>query len=173
MTPDPQNRIQTILGAFTGLLSGYSQRRCRDKIKNMDFQVSLGHGRRAAAETFIFLFSRLPPRVRDVLGIYYYLFIYLYYVLVDVYQEVPVGLVRVGVYYLIYLFNYLYYIIIYIYIYGALCYNLVRENFYKYVRRGWKCYPQMRGGTARKSRKMPHRRILTASPPKTAKKSRI
>lgn len=60
MTPDPQNRIQTILGTFTGLLSGCSWCRCRDKIKNMDFQVNFGCGGRAAAETFIFLFSRFP-----------------------------------------------------------------------------------------------------------------
>ena len=59
-TPDPKNRIQTILGAFTGLLSGYSHCRCRDKIKNMDFQVNFGCGGRAVAETFIFLLSRLP-----------------------------------------------------------------------------------------------------------------
>lgn len=69
LTPDPKNRIQTILGAFTGLLSGCSQCRCRDKIKNMDFGASFGYGRRAVAETFIFLFSRLPLRVRDVVVI--------------------------------------------------------------------------------------------------------
>ena len=60
MNPDPKNRIQGILGAFTGLLNGCSRCRYRDKIKNMDFGASLGCGRRAVAETFIFLFSRLP-----------------------------------------------------------------------------------------------------------------
>lgn len=81
MTPDPQNQIQTILGAFTGLLSGCSQCRCRDKIKNMDFQVNFGCGGRAVAETFIFLFSRFPPAcARCSWNII--LFIYLYYSLV-------------------------------------------------------------------------------------------
>lgn len=93
MTPDPKNRIQTILGAFTGLLSGCSRCRCRDKTKNMDFQVSLDCGGRATAETFIFLFSRLPACARCSCNII--LFIYLYYVLVDVYQDVLVGSVRV------------------------------------------------------------------------------
>lgn len=133
MTPDPQNRIQTILGALTGLLSGYSQCRCRDKIKNMGFRVSLGYGKRAAAETFIFLFSRLPRVCAMYLE---YNIIYLlvlctcrciprsicrfsarrrarifFIFTMDTACASVRGLVRVGVYYLIYLFNYLYYIL--------------------------------------------------------------
>lgn len=110
MTPDPQNRIQAILGAFTGLLSGYSQCRCRDKIKNMDFRVSLGYGGRVAAETFIFSVFKVPSRVRpeicssykdsvcvrDVLGIYYYLFTCtMYYVLLSICHLRVRGCVRI------------------------------------------------------------------------------
>lgn len=116
LTPDPQNRRQTILGAFTGLLSGYSQCRCRDKIKNMDFGVSLGYGGRAAAETFIFLFSRLPRvcarkcalrmRIRYACAMYlkyYYLFFTctMYYVLLSICHLRARGQVRIFFYFLL------------------------------------------------------------------------
>ena len=62
---------------------------------------------------------------------------------------------------------------LYIFIYGVLCYNLVRENFYKYVSRGWKCYPRMHGGAARKSRKIPPSAHIDRIPRQNRRKSRI
>ena len=59
----------------------------------MDFGASFGCNRQASAETFIFLLSRLPACARCSCNII--LFIYLYYVLADVYQDVLVGSVRV------------------------------------------------------------------------------
>ena len=191
MTPDPQNRIQTILGAFTGLLSGYSQCRCRDKIKNMDFRTSLSYGGRVAAETFIFLFSRFPRvcarkyalriRIQYACAMYLeYNIIYftctMYYVLCTA-KYMPFAcawacahifyfftmdtawasvrrLVRVGAIYFAC-------VCVYILFFNIIIYMPKRnDDFFEmfamqYGRRGWKCYPQMSGGTARKSRKVP------------------
>lgn len=118
----------------------------------------------------------------------------MYYVLVDVYQEVPVGsvrvgvcayflfftmdtarasaqgLVRVGVYYLIIYIIYYLYKLIYMVLFAI---TLREKTFINIGGVGGSATPGCAAERIENLEKCPHRRILTASPTKNRRKSRI